>query len=64
MVFCCNHVVASKEAAFEAIRRINSMTPIWSLVLQARLCDSKIADEVWTREDISRMSNDQNIYYG
>ena len=59
MVFCCNHVVASKEAAFEAIRRINSMAPIWSLVLQARLCDSKIADEVWTREDISRMSNDE-----
>lgn len=59
MMFCCNHVVASKETAFEAIRRINSMAPIWSLILQIRLCDDKIANEVWTREDISQMSNDE-----
>lgn len=59
MMFCCNHVVASKEAAFEAVRRINSMAPIWSLILQIRLCDDKIANEVWTREDVFQMSNDE-----
>ncbi len=59
MLFSCNHVVASKDAVTEAIRRINSIAPIWSLVLQVRLSDDKIADEVWTRENIFQMSNEE-----
>lgn len=57
--FNCNHVVSSKDACLEAIRRINPFAPLWSLVLQIKINDYKLKDNVWSRETISNMSNQE-----
>lgn len=41
MSFNCNHIVSSKEAAKEAVIRINAYAPLWSLILQIRIGDKK-----------------------
>lgn len=57
--FNCNHVVSSKEACSEAIRRINPFSPVWALILQIKNNDQKSDDKVWSREIISRMTNEE-----
>lgn len=55
----CNHVVSSKDACSEAIRRINSFSPLWSLILQIKTNDKKADNKVWSREMIHNMSNEE-----
>lgn len=57
--FNCNHVVSSKTACSEAIRRINPFSPIWALILQIKNNDVKKDDKVWSREIISEMTNEE-----
>lgn len=59
MPFNCNHIVSSKEAAKEAVIRINPYAPLWSLILQIRIGDKKIADDVWSRKIIGGLSNEE-----
>lgn len=57
--FNCNHIVSSKEACSEAIRRINPYSPVWALILQIKNNDRKNDDKVWSREIISEMTNEE-----
>jgi len=56
--FNCNHVVSGNKACYEAINRINPYAPLWSLILQIKVNDDKFKNKVWSRETISRLSNE------
>lgn len=55
----CNHIVSSKKACSEAIRRINDISPLWALVLQIKNSEQKVDDKVWSRETIAELSNEE-----
>lgn len=55
----CNHVVSAKSACSEAIRRINPIAPLWSLILQIKNNDKNIDDKIWSREVIFKMTNEE-----
>ncbi len=57
--FNCNRVISSKAACSEAVRRINPISPVWSLILQIKNNDSKNNDKVWSREIIAEMTNEE-----
>lgn len=57
--YSCNHVISSKQACAEAIRRIKPISPLWALILQIKNGDKKTDDKIWSREIISKMTNEQ-----
>ncbi len=57
--FNSNHIVSANKACLEAINRINPYSPLWSLILQIKVNDSKFKNKVWSRETISQMSNQE-----
>lgn len=59
--FNSNHIVSANTACLEAINRINQYAPHWSLILQIKINDDKFKNKVWSRDNISQMSN-QEIY--
>lgn len=56
--FNCNHVVSSKDACLEAVKRINPFAPLWSLILEIKVNDDKLKNKVWSRKTIAGMSNE------
>ena len=59
MPFNCNHIVSSKNAGIEAISRITPYSTLWSLILQVKIADTKIIENIWSREVIAHMTNDE-----
>lgn len=57
--FNCNHIVSSTNACLEAIKRINPYAPLWSMILEIKVNDNKIKNNVWTRNTIFDMSNEE-----
>lgn len=59
MPFNCNHIVSSKNTGIEAIRRITPHSTLWSLILQVKIADTKVIENIWNREVIAGMTNDE-----
>ena len=59
MPFDCNHIVSSKNACIEAIRRITPFSLLWSIILQVKIRDNKTTEKIWARETIASMKNDE-----
>ncbi len=57
--FNSNHIVSSTKACLEAIKRINPYAPLWSMILEIKVNDNKIKNNVWTRNTIFEMSNEE-----